>query len=91
MRGSGTHSRGGVAVRQQGVRAHPKHLGHSSPGPAHQRSEQRPLGSLPRLVGVTLFTWVLPARSLSVGYFEDWCGSGLSDHVPIVVDIKLQP
>jgi len=25
---------------------------------------------------------------LSVGTFEDWCGAGLSDHVPIVVDVK---
>jgi exodeoxyribonuclease III len=28
-------------------------------------------------------------RELAVGTFEDWCGSGLSDHVPIVVDVDL--
>jgi exodeoxyribonuclease-3 len=25
---------------------------------------------------------------LAVGNYEDWCGCGLSDHVPIVVDLK---
>jgi hypothetical protein len=24
---------------------------------------------------------------VSVGSFESWCGAGLSDHVPIVVDV----
>jgi len=33
--------------------------------------------------------WLVHVRELSVGTFEDWCGAGLSDHVPIVVDIKL--
>jgi exodeoxyribonuclease-3 len=33
-----------------------------------------------------LLPWV---RELAVGTFEDWCGSGLSDHVPIVVDVGL--
>ncbi len=28
-------------------------------------------------------------RELSIGSYEDWCGSGLSDHVPIVVDLEL--
>ena len=28
-------------------------------------------------------------HELVVGTFEDWCGLGLSDHVPIVVDITL--
>ena len=32
--------------------------------------------------------WLSRVRELSVGTFEDWCGTGLSDHVPIVVDIK---
>ena len=32
--------------------------------------------------------WLGRVRELSVGTFEDWCGSGLSDHVPIVVDVK---
>ena len=31
----------------------------------------------------------LVQRELVVGTFEDWCGAGLSDHVPIVVDIEL--
>jgi len=26
---------------------------------------------------------------LSIGSYEDWCGSGLSDHVPIVLDLDL--
>jgi hypothetical protein len=26
---------------------------------------------------------------LAVGSYEDWCGSGLSDHVPLVVDLNL--
>jgi len=26
---------------------------------------------------------------LSVGAFETWCGAGLSDHVPVVVDVDV--
>lgn len=33
--------------------------------------------------------WVPRIRELTVGSYEDWCGSGLSDHVPIVVDIDI--
>lgn len=32
-------------------------------------------------------SWVEKAREMEVGNFEDWCGSGLSDHVPILVDV----
>jgi exodeoxyribonuclease III len=28
-------------------------------------------------------------RELTVGTYEDWCGIGLSDHVPILVDVAL--
>jgi len=28
--------------------------------------------------------------ALAVGSYEDWCGSGLSDHVPLVVDLNLE-
>jgi exodeoxyribonuclease III len=35
--------------------------------------------------------WLGLLREVSVGTFEDWCGSGLSDHVPIVVDIAVEP
>jgi exodeoxyribonuclease-3 len=28
-------------------------------------------------------------RELHVGTYEDWCGVGLSDHVPILVDVDL--
>jgi exodeoxyribonuclease-3 len=31
--------------------------------------------------------WCARIRDLRVGSFEDWCGSGLSDHVPVVVDV----
>lgn len=31
--------------------------------------------------------WIEHVRQLSVGTYEDWCGAGLSDHVPIVVDV----
>lgn len=31
--------------------------------------------------------WVSAIRTFRVGTFEDWCGSGLSDHVPLVVDV----
>lgn len=31
--------------------------------------------------------WIDRVQALSVGTFEDWCGAGLSDHVPIMVDI----
>lgn len=33
--------------------------------------------------------WTTGLREMSVGSFEDWCGAGLSDHVPLVVDIAL--
>ena len=33
--------------------------------------------------------WISRVRSLRVGTFEEWCGSGLSDHVPIVVDVDI--
>ena len=34
-------------------------------------------------------TWSCRIREMKVGAFEDWCGSGLSDHVPLVVDIAI--
>jgi exodeoxyribonuclease-3 len=34
--------------------------------------------------------WLARVHSLVVGTFEDWCGSGLSDHVPIIVDITVR-
>ena len=33
--------------------------------------------------------WAGKIREMKVGTFEDWCGSGLSDHVPIVVDLVI--
>jgi exodeoxyribonuclease III len=33
--------------------------------------------------------WIDHVRSLTIGTFEDWCGSGLSDHVPIVVEVSV--
>lgn len=35
--------------------------------------------------------WCDRITHLSVGAFQNWCGSGLSDHVPVVVDIDPQP
>jgi len=32
--------------------------------------------------------WLSGISHFSVGTFEDWCGNGLSDHVPIVVDVE---
>jgi exodeoxyribonuclease-3 len=34
--------------------------------------------------------WTKSISSLTVGSFEDWVGSGMSDHVPMLVDIKPQ-
>jgi exodeoxyribonuclease-3 len=34
--------------------------------------------------------WLRHVREFTIGSFEDWCGSGLSDHVPVVVDIDLR-
>lgn len=31
--------------------------------------------------------WFEAIRHFNVGSFEDWCGSGHSDHVPLVVDV----
>ena len=33
--------------------------------------------------------WIGKVRHLSIGTFETWCGAGLSDHVPVVVDIDV--
>lgn len=33
--------------------------------------------------------WAADIREMSVGGFEAWCGAGLSDHVPIVVEVAL--
>ena len=33
--------------------------------------------------------WIGKVRDLSVGGFEAWCGAGLSDHVPVVVDVEV--
>ena len=33
--------------------------------------------------------WAKTAR-VAIGSFEEWCGAGLSDHVPVTVDIDLQ-
>lgn len=33
--------------------------------------------------------WIDRVKTLSLGTFEDWCGSGLSDHVPVIVDIDV--
>jgi exodeoxyribonuclease III len=33
--------------------------------------------------------WIDKVKSLRVGTFEDWCGAGLSDHVPLVLDIDV--
>ena len=33
--------------------------------------------------------WAGRLREMSVGGFEDWCGNGLSDHVPLVVDVDI--
>jgi hypothetical protein len=35
--------------------------------------------------------WLGRVRELAVGTYEDWCGSGLSDHVPMVVDVSVEP
>lgn len=32
-------------------------------------------------------SWAANLREMTVGSFEDWCGSKLSDHVPLVADI----
>jgi exodeoxyribonuclease-3 len=34
--------------------------------------------------------WLARVQRLTVGTFEDWCGSGLSDHVPILVDLDVE-
>ena len=33
--------------------------------------------------------WLPKVRNIEVGRFEDWCGSKLSDHVPVTVDLDL--
>lgn len=32
---------------------------------------------------------VADIRGFTVGTFEDWCGAGLSDHVPITLDLAI--
>ncbi|MGH6932025.1 MAG: hypothetical protein ACREEE_06270 [Dongiaceae bacterium] len=33
--------------------------------------------------------WIGRLRDCQVGRFEDWCGNGLSDHVPLVADLAI--
>jgi exonuclease III len=33
--------------------------------------------------------WIRKVKELRLGRFEDWCGAGLSDHVPVIVDVGL--
>ena len=33
--------------------------------------------------------WMVRLREMRVGRFAKWCGSGLSDHVPLVADVAL--
>ncbi len=33
--------------------------------------------------------WLTHVKEFQVGTFEDWCGSGLSDHVPLVMEVGL--
>ena len=33
--------------------------------------------------------WIAKVQHLSIGDFEVWCGAGLSDHVPVLVDIDV--
>ncbi len=33
--------------------------------------------------------WIGKVSHLSVGAFETWCGAGLSDHVPVIVDVDI--
>ena len=35
-------------------------------------------------------TWLPAMTGFEVGSFEDWCGNGLSDHVPLVAEVDLQ-
>lgn len=32
--------------------------------------------------------WLAGVREMTIGSFDDWCGSGLSDHVPVLVDVE---
>jgi exodeoxyribonuclease-3 len=34
--------------------------------------------------------WLARIRDFHVGTFDDWCGAGLSDHVPVVIDIDVE-
>ncbi|NNC43478.1 MAG: endonuclease/exonuclease/phosphatase family protein, partial [Acidimicrobiia bacterium] len=33
--------------------------------------------------------WLKDVREFNVGSFDNWCGSGLSDHLPLVVDVRV--
>jgi hypothetical protein len=33
--------------------------------------------------------WVGRITQFEIGSFAQWCGNGLSDHVPLIVDIDL--
>lgn len=36
-------------------------------------------------------SWIARVTELAIGGFEDWCGAGLSDHVPVVVEVEGLP
>jgi exodeoxyribonuclease-3 len=60
--------------------------------PTHYWRDRKKDGPTYHIDYVFLLTqWLGGVRELAVGSFEGWCGSGLSDHVPILVDVNLQP
>jgi hypothetical protein len=34
-------------------------------------------------------SWIGRIGALRIGSFEDWCGAGFSDHVPVIVDVAV--
>lgn len=34
--------------------------------------------------------WMPSLREISLGSFEEWCGNGLSDHVPLIADFEAE-
>jgi len=34
--------------------------------------------------------WLVRLKEVEIGSFEAWCGNGLSDHVPVVVEVAAE-
>jgi len=81
-------------LSQMGLASAYHHLRREAHGqetiPTHYWRDRREDGPTHHIDYVFLpSAWLANVTHLEVGRFADWCGSGMSDHVPIVLDLSL--